>query len=63
MGLFWDLLQQTQIADHADRTAGVEQRLARAEAEIERLNSLVHALVARLETHVRADLDGDGRIG
>jgi hypothetical protein len=63
MGLFWDLLQQSQIQQHDIRAASVEQRLERAEAEIARLNGLVRELVSRLEIHVRTDLDGDGRVG
>jgi hypothetical protein len=63
MGLFWDLLQQSQISRHADRAATVEQRLEQAEAEIERLSGIVHELVARLETQLGADLDRNGRVG
>jgi hypothetical protein len=63
MGLFWDLMQQSQISHHADRTASVEQRLEQAEAEIGRMGALIRDLVATLETHLGTDLNQDGRVG
>jgi hypothetical protein len=63
VGFLWDLLQQSQIAHQNDRAATVEQRLERAEADVARLTYLVHELIGRLESHLGADLNRDGRIG
>ena len=63
MGLFWDLSQQSQISEHRERAETAEQRIRYLETEVERLSSLLHAVIGRLEKHVGVDLDQDGRIG
>ena len=63
MGLFWDLLQQSQISEHRDRAESLEARVDRLEQENERLTTLLHEVIGRLEKHVGADLDQDGRVG
>jgi hypothetical protein len=63
MGLFWDLYQQSQISDQRDRSATIEVRVDRLERENERLTMLLRDVIQRLEKHVGADLDQDGRIG
>ncbi len=63
MGLFWDLYQQSQISNHADRAASVEGRVAQLEREVERLSGLLREVIGRLEKHVGTDLDKDGRVG
>ena len=63
MGLFWDLVQQSQISEHRDRAESLEARVARLEQENDRLATLVREVIGRLEKHVGVDLDKDGRIG
>lgn len=63
MGLFWDLYQQSQISQHAERAATIEMRVEHLEREIDRLSTLLRDVVGRLEQHVGVDLDKDGRIG
>lgn len=63
MGLFWDLIQQSQIGDQRKRATSLEARVAQLEGELQRTQNLVHALVVRLEKHFGEDIDGDGRIG
>ena len=63
MGLFWDLYQQSQISDHGERAASLEARVERLEGEIDKLSRLLREVIGRLEQHVGADLDRDGRIG
>lgn len=63
MGFLWDLYQQSQISKHKDRTATVEERLDRAEDEVERLSGLVQELIGRLEARLGTDLDDNGRVG
>lgn len=63
MGLFWDLYQQSQISQHAERASTTEERVQRLESEVQRLNSLLRDVIGRLEQHVGVDLDRDGRVG
>jgi hypothetical protein len=63
MGLFWDLYQQSQISSQSDRSATLEQRVERLEADLRRSQQLLRAVIERLEKRIGADLDGDGRIG
>jgi hypothetical protein len=63
MGLFWDLIQQSQISEQRNRAATLEQRVAQLEAELLQTRRLVHALLQRLEKELGEDIDRDGRIG
>ena len=63
MGLFWDLLQQSQIEQRRNETASLEQRVARLEAELQALRSRQTRLLTILEEQVQQDLDGNGLIG
>jgi hypothetical protein len=63
MGLFWDLYQQSQISDHAERSGAVEQRVPHLEAELHRTQVMFHQLIGVLETHLGKDLDGNSRVG
>jgi uncharacterized coiled-coil protein SlyX len=63
MGLFWDLIQQSQISQQERRSVGLEQRVADLEAELDRTRELLRSLIERLEKHFGMDLDQNGRIG
>jgi hypothetical protein len=63
MGLFWDLLQQSQIRDTQSSTADLQHRVARLEAELDRAWRIIRELVALLEEKFGQDIDRDGRIG
>ncbi len=63
MGLFWDLYQQSQISQHAERTATVESRVQALEDRMARIENLLHAVIGRLEVHLKVDLNRDGQIG
>ncbi len=63
MGLFWDLIQQSQISEQKSRTASVEERLAWVETELSRTQQTMHLLLQRLETHLGEDIDRDGSVG
>ena len=63
MGLFWDLMQQSQISEHRERATSVEARVARLEQEVDQLSELLRQVISRLERHVGTDLDKDGRVG
>ncbi|MHC4398876.1 MAG: hypothetical protein ACYTG0_04270 [Planctomycetota bacterium] len=63
MGMFWDLIQQSQISKQRDRTVSLEDRVAALENDLEHTNRLLHQLVMLLEKQYGHDIDGDGRIG
>ena len=63
MGIFWDLIQQSQISEQKSRTASVEERLAWVETELSRTQQTMQLLLQRLETHLGEDIDRDGSVG
>ena len=63
MGLFWDLVQQGQISEQADKATTLERRVAELEQQLLDTRRLLLSALERLETHLRVDLDQDGRIG
>lgn len=63
MGLFWDLYQQSQISRQGERASTLEARLDHVEQQVDHLSNLLREVISRLEKHVGADLDQDGRIG
>ena len=63
MGLFWDLYQQSQISRHTERAATLEARVENLELELQSVTQLLREVIGRLEKHVGADLDRDGRVG
>ncbi|MHC4520684.1 MAG: hypothetical protein ACYTAS_19000 [Planctomycetota bacterium] len=63
MGLFWDLIQQSQISAQRDRASTIEQRVALLESELAMTRETLHQLVVLLEKEYGKDIDGDGRIG
>jgi hypothetical protein len=63
MGLFWDLLQQSQISEQRQRSSSLDARVGQLERDLERLHALVRDVIKRLEEHLGEDLDRDGRVG
>ncbi len=63
MGLFWDLIQQSQISDQHNQTASLEQRIAVLESNLSDTQKTIHDLVVILEKEYGKDIDGDGQIG
>jgi hypothetical protein len=63
MGLFWDLIQQSQIGAQHARAESLEDRIAALEAELRDTQRLVHSLLQVLEERLGQDIDGDGRVG
>jgi len=63
MGLFWDLMQQSQISDHRDRADSLESRVEFLEGQLHRTQTQLHHLVGILEKEFGKDIDGDGRVG
>ena len=63
MGLFWDLIQQSQISEQRDTAATLDARVARLERDLQHTNEVLHRLVVVLEEQYGRDLDQDGKIG
>ncbi len=63
MGLFWDLIQQSQLSEHHAANESLEQRVAALELELHNTQKLQRKLLETLEKHFGEDLDGDGRLG
>jgi peptidoglycan hydrolase CwlO-like protein len=63
MGLFWDLIQQSQIHEQQDKADSLEQRVARLEDELKQTQQLLVKTLETLEKHTGTDIDGDGSIG
>ena len=63
MGLFWDLMQQSQISEQQGRAESLEQRVRQLERELYDTRQLLHKLVTVLEREYGKDIDGDGQVG
>ena len=63
MGLFWNILQQSQLGHHSEQMGGLEDRVAVLEDELKRTQQALRETLQLLEEMSNRDLDGDGIIG
>lgn len=63
MGFFWDLYQQSKIAEHDRRSESLEHRVEWLERELAGTRALLRAVLERLEKHLGEDINRDGRVG
>jgi hypothetical protein len=63
MGLFWDLIQQSQINTARRQSSSLEERMVSLESELRATQQLLHDLIIRLENFTGQDLNRDGRVG
>ena len=63
MGLFWDLLQQSQISEQRGKADNLDARVRQLEGELRRVQRTLHDLVVLLEERFGEDIDRDGKIG
>ncbi|UCE59839.1 MAG: hypothetical protein JSU63_20645 [Phycisphaerales bacterium] len=63
MGLFWDLIKQSQISDQRKIAGNLSTRVRRLEGELRRTQRTFHDLVVLLEKRFGEDIDADGKIG
>ncbi len=63
MGLFWDLLQQSQISEQRGKADNLDARVRQLEGELQRVQRTLHDLVVLLEERFGEDIDRDGKIG
>jgi hypothetical protein len=63
MGLFWDLIQQSQISDARRHATSIEDRVRALEEELQNTQVLLREVIQRLENSIGEDLNRDGNIG
>jgi hypothetical protein len=63
MGLFWDLIQQSQIGEQRQRASSLEGRVTSLETQVAETRRLLTALLKHLEIHFGKDIDRDGKVG
>jgi hypothetical protein len=63
VGLFWDLIQQSQISEQRSNTESLSDRVRDLERELREVKHVQLRLLETLEQHFGRDLDGDGRVG
>ncbi len=63
MGLFWDLMQQSQISEQRGKADNLDARVRQLEGELQRVQRTLHDLVVLLEERFGEDIDRDGKIG
>lgn len=63
MGLFWDLMQQSQISEQRGRAESLEEKVDQLESGLYETRQLLHKLVSILEKEYGKDIDGDGHVG
>ena len=63
MGLFWDLMQQSQISKQRETAATLDARVEQLEHDLRHTRELLHRLVVVLERQSGQDIDQDGKIG
>ncbi len=63
MGLFWDLIQQSQIENQKARASTLEDRVTHLEHELRETQVLLVKTLKALEKATNQDIDGDGIAG
>jgi len=63
MGLFWDLIQQSEIEKQKGKAESLEQRVTDLEHELETTKDLLLRTLRVLEEHSGKDINNDGVIG
>lgn len=63
MGIFWDLIQQSEIEEQKEKAVSLEQRVLYLEEELEKTRLLLIKTLHLLEEELGKDIDGDGKVG
>lgn len=63
MGLFWNLIQQSQIQDHKSKADTLEVRVRNLEWELANTRELLIKTLKILEEQSGKDINEDGKIG
>lgn len=63
MGLFWDLIQQSELDEQKGKADSLDERVTQLESELEKTKALLLKTLKLLETHSGTDINDDGQIG
>jgi len=63
MGLFWNLIQQSQIQDHKTKAETLDARVSNLEWELAKTKELLYKTLKILEEQSGKDIDGDEKLG
>ena len=63
MGLFWNLIQHSQISNQQTKTNSLEDRVSHLERELRLTQELLVKTLHTLEETIGKDINGDGRVG
>lgn len=63
MGLFWDLLQQSEIEKQSKKSDSLQERITVLESDLNETKTLLRKTLITLENYLEKDIDGDGKLG
>jgi hypothetical protein len=63
MGLFWNILRQSQISEQSSRASTLEARVAYLEHELRKTQEVLIKTLKVLEEQSGKDINGGGKIG
>ncbi len=63
MGLFWDLIQQSELDEQKGKADSLEERVGTLETELSSTKALLLKTLRILEERSGQDIDDDGEIG
>ncbi len=63
MGIFWNLIQQSQINRQHHESKSLDQRVAILEEELRDTQDLLLKTLKILEAYTNQDISGNGKIG
>ncbi len=63
MGLFWDLIQQSELDEQKGKADSLEERVAELESELSKTKALLLKTLKVLEARSGTDINEDGLIG
>jgi len=63
MGLFWDLVQQSEIEEQKGKAESLEERVNLLETELQKTKDLLLKTLKVLEERSGTDINKDGQIG
>jgi hypothetical protein len=63
MGLFWDLMQSSEISSNTEKTNSLAGRVRQLEHDLRKTNERLNEVVRRLERQSGEDINRDGSIG
>lgn len=63
MGLFWDLIQQSELEEQKGKAESLEERITLLEGELDKTKALLLKTLKILEQRSGTDINEDGQIG